>query len=273
MRNFIFFLLCSNGLIAQQNTVSPDTVVLTVHERQYTRAEFEAMAKQQNLGTNELASRLQAGNALGRSRAIADEARRRKLDQNDAIRTRIENYTNAVLGQALFEEIADEVHKDPSLAKVRLESGQHFAEERKLRVLLVRHIKSVPTPGRLTVEQAQARAEALRKKIVAGASFAEVAKAESEDERTKSKGGDMNFVRKPVINPDLGEVAFKMKVGEVSAPVKTTEGYFLVTVEKVVPPDLELVRKSLEFEIARERMQKMSFSGVILNPAYFGDQK
>jgi parvulin-like peptidyl-prolyl isomerase len=98
-----------------------------------------------------------------------------------------------------------------------------------------------------------------------------VAQAESDDEKTSTKGGDLNFIRKPLLLPEVGEAAFQMKAGELSQPIKTTEGYELVLVEKIAPPAFELVRKSIEYEIARERMQQIEVTGIKLNPDYFGE--
>jgi hypothetical protein len=264
----LFFPL--TALLCQTAEIKPDTVVLTVFERKYTRAEFEEMARAQSLNIQDPAARVEAANTVTRVRAMADEARRRGLDRNPAIRVRIENFTNAVLAQAVFDAMTAEVHQDESLARERLQDNQHFAEERQLRQILIRHSKSLPNPGSLTPEQALGKIQGLRRQVLAGAKFADVAAASSDDERTKAKGGDLGVLRQPLLIPELGEAAFRLKAGEVSEPVKTTEGYHLILVEKVFPPQFEAVRKSLEWEIARERFQQAPMTGIQMNPDYFG---
>lgn len=269
MRNLICFLIviCAFG---QNSSVSQDTVVLTVHGRQYTRAEFDQIVKAQNGDPRDVAAVVANGHSFARTLALAEEARRRKLDRTPAVRAKLEIYEAAVLNQALFNEILEEIHKDESLARQRLESRQHFAEERQLRQILVRDTESRPVAGKLTPDQALSKAQALRKKILAGAGFAEVAKAESDNAPLRAEGGAMNFVRKPLLLPEFGEAAFRLKLGEVSEPVKTPEGYYLILVEKIAPPAFEAVRKSIEFELARERMAAMTVSGVQMNAEYFG---
>ncbi|MBI4892461.1 MAG: hypothetical protein HY821_17685, partial [Acidobacteria bacterium] len=46
-------------------------------------------------------------------------------------------------------------------------------------------------------------------------------------------------------------------------------GYHLILVEKIAPPQYELIRKSLVYDIARERFNALIASAVQLNPDYF----
>lgn len=267
---FGFLFICgATAVVAQTATIAPGTVVLTVHGREYTKTEFEEIARQQNSDPKVVASRLATANGFARVQALAEEAKRRKLDQNPEVRAKLEIYTGALLNQALFADLLAEIHKDESLARRRYESQQSIAEERQLRQILIRSTDSKPKAGKLTPEQALQQAVSLRAQIAGGASFADMARAHSDDEITKNKGGDMDFVRKPTLIPEFGAVAFQMKQGELSQPVKTMYGYHLILVEKIVPPEFSIMRKSIEYELARERLEAMVVSGIKLNPAYF----
>ncbi len=257
-------------VFAQQATVSPDTVVLTVQGRQYTRAEFEEQVRSQNADPKDVATRIANADSLVRLQARAEDAKRLNLDKLPAVRMKIQIYELAMLNLALFNTVVEEIHKDESLARKRLESVHGVFEERHLRQLLIRHTGSKPSAGKLTPEQALTKIKTLRTKILGGANFADVAKAESEDNRTKSKGGDLGFIRKPLLVPEVGEVAFKLKVGEISEPIKSLDGFYLVLLEKIVPPAFEVVRKSLEYDLARERVAAMPIPDVQMNPDYFG---
>ncbi len=63
--------------------------------------------------------------------------------------------------------------------------------------------------------------EALKKAKKRGADFAEIAKEYSEDEATKSVGGDLGFITKFGPYSDLYEQAAKLKVGQVSNLIET----------------------------------------------------
>jgi peptidyl-prolyl cis-trans isomerase C len=266
------FLLVCGALVAraQPAVIAPDAVVLTVHGREYTKAEFEEIARQQNTDPKEVVGRLTTANGFARVQALAQEAKRRKLDQDPALRLKLEMYTGALLNQALFNEVLAEVQKDETLARKYLDNRQHSSEERQLLQILIRDTASKPKAGKLSPEQALRKAEDVRARIVAGAKFAEMAQAHSDDELSNGKGGRMHMVRKPMLAPEFGAAAFQLKEGELSKPVKTVYGYHLILLEKILPPDFAVVRKSLEYEIARQRLDAMVVTGIKLNPAYFG---
>ena len=62
-----------------------------------------------------------------------------------------------------------------------------------------------------------------------GADFAELAKKHSEGP-TASRGGDLSYFGRGRMVKEFDEVAFKMKVGEISKPVKTQFGWHVINV-------------------------------------------
>jgi len=62
--------------------------------------------------------------------------------------------------------------------------------------------------------------------------FAELAKKNSQDPESKVKGGDLGFFAKGRMVPEFDEAAFNLKVGTISAPIKTSFGYHLIYVEE-----------------------------------------
>jgi peptidyl-prolyl cis-trans isomerase C len=72
-------------------------------------------------------------------------------------------------------------------------------------------------------------AERLRRQILSGRDFAETARASSSCP-SKRKGGDLGFFGHGEMVPEFDKVAFKMPVGAVSAPVKTSFGWHLIQV-------------------------------------------
>lgn len=80
-------------------------------------------------------------------------------------------------------------------------------------------------------KDAEVKANAAVKRIKAGEDFAAVATDVSEDPITKAKGGDFGWRGKAEMGEDYAKVAFAMKKGEVSEPIKTAVGWHIIKVE------------------------------------------
>lgn len=87
-------------------------------------------------------------------------------------------------------------------------------------------------PGATDNERRRAlkTAENVKKRLDAGEDFATVAKEESEDPESASRGGDIGYVLRGVASKELEKAAFSMKIGETSAPIVTEIGYNLIKV-------------------------------------------
>lgn len=109
-------------------------------------------------------------------------------------------------------------------------------------------------------QKAKAKAEDILKQIKAKpASFAELAKAHSQDPGSADKGGDLgSFKRGDMVKP-FSSAAYDMKVGEVTGPVETEYGYHIIKLTGITPgksPSFEAMRGQLEIELKRQRAGK-----------------
>lgn len=74
------------------------------------------------------------------------------------------------------------------------------------------------------------KAKEVRKKLVDGEDRIAIAKEYSIDPGSKDNGGDLGFFDRGKMVPEFEEAAFSMKVGEISQPVKTENGYHIIIV-------------------------------------------
>jgi peptidyl-prolyl cis-trans isomerase C len=75
----------------------------------------------------------------------------------------------------------------------------------------------------------EAQCEALKQEILAGADFAEVAKANSSCP-SSAQGGALGSFGPGMMVPEFDKVVFSAPLNEVQGPVKTQFGYHLLVV-------------------------------------------
>lgn len=100
-------------------------------------------------------------------------------------------------------------------------------------------------------EKAKQKAMEVYQKIKAGMDFATAAKKYSEAP-TAVNGGDIGFVSKGTILPEIEAAAFSMEKGEVSEPVLTEIGYQIIYVTDIIPGELYDISDPEVFKKVRE---------------------
>lgn len=94
----------------------------------------------------------------------------------------------------------------------------------------------------------------VEKQIKNGADFGEMALKYSQDPGSANKKGDLGSFSRGRMVKEFDEVAFKLNVNEVSAPVKSPFGYHLIKVTGIEPlPSLEMEKEELKQIYQRTR--------------------
>lgn len=87
-----------------------------------------------------------------------------------------------------------------------------------------------PNPSPAQVAAAHAKAEDIRKQLLAGADFGKLAREYSDDD-SKSQGGELgNFSRGDMIDA-IQKAIDQMKVGDISEPIRTDHGFHILKLE------------------------------------------
>jgi peptidyl-prolyl cis-trans isomerase D len=98
------------------------------------------------------------------------------------------------------------------------------------------------------------KAKDLRGKVNAK-NFADIAKKETQDPTGKNNGGDLGWFSAGRMVPEFEKVAFSMKPGEISQPVKTQFGYHIIFVQDKKAAESRPL-DSVKEELARIALQK-----------------
>lgn len=118
--------------------------------------------------------------------------------------------------------------------------GQYLTvSDEELQEYYKANLSSFSTPPKVKAKhillRSEAEAKAVLEKLRKGADFSAMAKQYSIDLPMALEGGSMGTIEKGKTLPELQQVLFSLKEGEVSDVVKTRFGYHILSVEEIIP--------------------------------------
>ena len=161
-----------------------------------TQKDFEAIIKQQGLTMESI------------KRRVRDEIRRAKV-----VRRKVS------LRISVTEQ---EIDQYLEANRENLETGLGYH---------ARHILVLPeTPDEAGWEGARLRAEVLRRELLGGADFAELAKSQSRDASARD-GGDLGMLKRGELSQDIEHEILGLQAGQISRPYRSALGYHVFKLE------------------------------------------
>jgi peptidyl-prolyl cis-trans isomerase C len=104
-------------------------------------------------------------------------------------------------------------------------------------------------------QAALTKAAEAHSKVMAGETFADVAKTLSEDKISAQKGGDLGWVNEGAISKTFSEKVFAMAAGDISEPFVTDYGFHVVQMieapQDVIKP-LEALKGDIRYQLRHE---------------------
>jgi parvulin-like peptidyl-prolyl isomerase len=184
-------------------------------------------------------------------------------DRDPAVAGQLADVKDSVLFQALERRLAAEVRVSEADVDQALQENEKDRHQPR-RVQLANLFKKVPRDaGPAQRQAARARIEELRRQILAGADFSELARGES-DSQTRFRGGRMGIAWPGQLPPHLEKVAFQLSEGQVSEVLEHADGFTLLKCLRVLPEHTmpveearEKLRKHLETEGAKRRLEEV----------------
>ena len=247
----------------------PNKVVLTVGNEKITAGDIDALisdlSPQQRQVLRAAGRRLLADEVV-KMKLLSQEARKRGLQNSPKVKRQLELVHDQILANAVAGEL----------------QRQHYEQNKdRFTKIHARHIlvrtagsRAPLRPGQkeLSDAEAKAKAEDLKKQLAGGADFAELARKESDDTVSGAQGGDLGEFGHGQMVPEFDKVAFTLKPGEVSDPVKTQFGYHLIQVQDVL--GFEAVQRDVAAQTDNQVKQLMDDlkknTKVEIDEIYFG---
>ncbi len=269
------------------DAVSADTVVLTIGTEKITKGEFEQifsqvvsqMPPERRAAAQAPQAKRQLAEQLAELKALAQEARRLKIDQTPEAKAQMAMRDDQLIAGMLFQQISKDTKPSPADLQAYYDGHKNEWETVSARHILIR-MKGSPVALKegqkdLTDEEALAKAKDLRAKIVAGGDFAALAKAESDDVGSGANGGSLGEFTRGRMVPPFDEAAFTLKVNDISEPVKTQFGYHIIQVTKHDTKKMEDVTAEITQKVGPEMAQKSveairDKAAITFDQSYFG---
>jgi peptidyl-prolyl cis-trans isomerase SurA len=143
----------------------------------------------------------------------------------------------------LIEKLRNEGKLKP-VAPTEKEMRQFFEEQKsslgkRPATLSFRQIVITPAPSAEALARAKAQADSIVLQLRRGADFATAARRFSADSASREQGGSLNWFRRGVMVPEFEQVAFSLRPGIISDPVKSPFGYHIIQVERIQPAEVQ----------------------------------
>jgi peptidyl-prolyl cis-trans isomerase C len=244
-------------------TASADPIVITAGTVQIHQSEFEQAVRSLPQEYQQMASgpgKRQFAEDYLRMKMLAAEGSKRGLDRDPEVLQQLNLMRENLVANAALKQIENGVAVSDADAKAMYEANKKDYEEVKARHILIAY-KGSRAPQKtgkaeLTDEQAKAHAEELRKQILAGADFAELAKKESDDTSSGANGGDLGSFGHGQMVPAFEQAAFAAKSGEVPPVVKTEFGYHVIKIESHDYTPFDQVKANIARDAKQKKVQE-----------------
>jgi peptidyl-prolyl cis-trans isomerase C len=240
---------------------SSDPIVIAAGDVSIKQSEFEAALKSLPQEYQQYAQgpgKKQFAEDYLRMKMLAAEGTKAGLDKSPEVVSQLALMKENLVAQAQLTQIEKGITISDEELKKKYDAGKEQYEQVKARHILIA-FKGSPAAQEgkpeLTEEQAKAKAEELRKKIVGGAAFDEVAKAESDDVGSGARGGDLGEFGRGQMVPEFEKAAFEAKPGDLTPVVRTQFGFHIIKVDEHQMTPFEQVKPTLERTERQTRMQ------------------
>lgn len=158
-------------------------------------------------------------------RMVAQEAERSGVDKQPAMAARLQMARERVLSDARVQQFDGEPPGEAILEK--LARAEYNGNPDRFRVSAADHLEHLMIGSYR--KDARQLAEELHGQLRNGANFGSLALMYSDDASTKAKSGDMDFVEKGKLRPELDRAAASLaKAGDFSGPFETDLGWHLL---------------------------------------------
>jgi peptidyl-prolyl cis-trans isomerase C len=243
--------------------VETDPVIISAGTVIVKKSDFEAAVKTLPAEYQSFAmgaGKKQFAEDFLRMKLLAAEGMKQGLDKSPEVQRQLDLMRENLVATEELHKIEGNIAISDADLKKAYEEVKKDNEQVKARHILIAPKDSpaaLKDKKSLTDAEAKAKAEDLRKKIVAGTvKFEDAAKKESDDVESGKQGGDLGSFSKGQMVPAFEQAAFAAKTGEVAPVVKTEFGYHIIQVQEHGFRTFEELKPTLERNTKQKKLRE-----------------
>jgi peptidyl-prolyl cis-trans isomerase C len=252
-------LVATIGLAQEKPATDP--IIIAAGDVAIRQSEFEAALKtlpEQYQQYAQGPGKKQFAEDYLRMKMLAAAGLKSGLDKDPEVVSQLNLMRENLVANAQLQKIEKGITlSDDDLKKVYDAKKGEYEQIKARHILIAFKGSPAAQEGKpeLTEEQAKAKADDLRKQIVGGAKFEELAQKESDDVGSGSRGGDLGEFNRGQMVPEFEKAAFEAKVGDITPVVRTQFGYHIIKVDEHGSTPYDQVKPTLEKNERQARLQ------------------
>jgi peptidyl-prolyl cis-trans isomerase C len=282
MKRVFLPALLAFSLFAQNAPIPDDAVVGKVAGRDLTMGEVRTMLRGAPPNLSQAIQTDPRGviNSLLILHSLAAEGFKQELEQQSPLKEQLEYQRKQLVAQAYLDRNTSRFYPTNDEVLQFYRDKKDRFETATVRAIYVSFVApdAPVSPREKTRTEAQAKKfiEDLAAQIAKGADFATLARKFSDDKESGAKGGEFGVIRKSdALDEEIKKAVFALTKGQISAPVKQANGFYLFQLDKRETQSYAEVREKLFDELRQSRFQEwfrgiQQQNSVEVLPGFFG---
>jgi parvulin-like peptidyl-prolyl isomerase len=236
-----------------------DNVIMHVNGEPITQREYDlfiqSLPEQMQAAAQSDAGKRQLADRIVKLKVLEQEGKRLGAENDPDVIGRIDFGKANVIADYAYRKLATPP-TDAQLRAVYDKEKESYSAMQLSHIVVAYQGGQVPARKGATppFEQAMQKAQALEAKLKAGADFAALAKAESDDTRTAPNGGSLGPVTPSMLGPQLEQVITHLPPGGVTQPMRTEFGIHIFKPGSRQPEAFENVKATLQQKVSQDQM-------------------
>ncbi|WP_372518962.1 peptidylprolyl isomerase [Candidatus Ruminimicrobiellum ovillum] len=217
-----------------------------------TEKDFENDIKMQGLTKKEFESEVKE--SLMKIKYVSAEIKNRTQNPNEK---EVKTFYNNIMSKIKGLDLELSIQEDKLVSSVANNLKRTYGEQVKIRQIFIKYSDSFTKEQKKEVNE---KIKELKKELsLQDMNFARLSEKYSDDQVLRQKKGDLGFVLREDVTPEVAKVVFALPVGDYNKkPIQTTNGYHFFRVEEKkakMPIEFDDVKDSLSDLLYKQNIQ------------------